>query len=159
MGKAKDIAEVKKAEIRALIQNTTMSIHEISRRTEVSSRTVRRIRDSIGNFQISTNLRQNCGRHRCTSLRDDAILRRSTRKAPWKSATEHAIELREEGIGVGKRTVCRRLNESGFHYVTPVRKPFLTPAMKRKRLAWAKEHQNWTIDDWKKVRSFIFIKI
>ncbi|KAJ8392703.1 hypothetical protein AAFF_G00071870 [Aldrovandia affinis] len=33
----------------------------------------------------------------------------------------------------------------------PVRVPMLTPVQCRKRLQWACEHQNWTIEQWKKV--------
>ena len=32
-----------------------------------------------------------------------------------------------------------------------VRKPLLRPINKQKRLKWAKEHQNWTVEDWKRV--------
>ncbi|MCI4375533.1 hypothetical protein PGIGA_G00110650 [Pangasianodon gigas] len=33
----------------------------------------------------------------------------------------------------------------------PVRSPILTPVHHRKHLQWAREHQNWTMEQWKKV--------
>ena len=45
----------------------------------------------------------------------------------------------------------RRLLEEGFVSRYSAKKPFLTLKMKKKRLQWAKEHKNWTLDDWKSV--------
>ncbi|KAJ8417445.1 hypothetical protein AAFF_G00286720 [Aldrovandia affinis] len=39
----------------------------------------------------------------------------------------------------------------GLHSHRPVRVPMLTPVHRRKRLHWAPERQNWTMEQWKKV--------
>jgi hypothetical protein len=47
-------------------------------------------------------------------------------------------------------TVQRRLGESGFHGRIAANKPLLKDTNK-KRLAWAKKHEQWTLDRWKSV--------
>jgi transposase len=48
-------------------------------------------------------------------------------------------------------TVWRILRSAGMRKTKSTRKPGLTPAMKAARLAWAKKHENWELEDWKKV--------
>ncbi|CDQ73069.1 unnamed protein product [Oncorhynchus mykiss] len=48
-------------------------------------------------------------------------------------------------------TVQRRLCESGLHGRNPAKKPLLKNTSKRKTLAWAKKHKQWTLDRWKSV--------
>jgi hypothetical protein len=48
-------------------------------------------------------------------------------------------------------TVQRRLRQVGLEGCVAIRKPLLRSVNKVKRLNWAKEHRNWTEDDWKKV--------
>ena len=44
--------------------------------------------------------------------------------------------------------------ESALHDQTAAKKPLLTDANKKKRLAWAKKHLQWTLDRWKSVLWF-----
>ena len=39
----------------------------------------------------------------------------------------------------------------GFQNVYPERKPRLTAAMRKKCLQWARDHSDWTVEDWSKV--------
>ncbi|KAJ4449082.1 hypothetical protein ANN_00477 [Periplaneta americana] len=55
------------------------------------------------------------------------------------------------GINISPMTTRQRIKEFGFSCRTPTKKPFLKPYMVKKRLSWAKQHQSWTVDDWKKV--------
>ena len=49
-------------------------------------------------------------------------------------------------------TIFRRLSrEFNLKSYKPARKPRLTPVMKAKRLAFAKKHRDWTIQQWSKV--------
>jgi len=52
---------------------------------------------------------------------------------------------------VSENTVHRSLLCIGLHSCRPVRVPTLTPVHRRKRQQWAREHQNWTTEQWKKV--------
>ena len=46
-------------------------------------------------------------------------------------------------------TVQRRLRESGLHGWISAKKPLLKDTDKKKKLAWAKKHKQWTLDRWK----------
>ena len=50
---------------------------------------------------------------------------------------------------ISASTVQRRLRESGLHGQIAANKPLLKDTNKNKRLAWAKKHEQWTLDQWK----------
>ena len=45
----------------------------------------------------------------------------------------------------------RRLRESGLRGQIAAKKPLLKDTNKKKTLAWAKKHKQWTLDWWKSV--------
>ena len=49
------------------------------------------------------------------------------------------------------KTVQRRLCESDLHGWITTKKPLLKDTNNNKRLAWAKKHEQWTLDRWKSV--------
>jgi transposase len=57
----------------------------------------------------------------------------------------------DHGIKVCDRTVRNCLQEAGLAAVEKERKPKLSRANIKARLEFAKRHQHWTIDDWKRV--------
>lgn len=52
---------------------------------------------------------------------------------------------------VGLQTVRDNLHEMGWRGYVIQKKPLLSKQNIKKRLAFAKEHQNWTIQDWSRV--------
>ena len=52
---------------------------------------------------------------------------------------------------ISTSTVQRRLHESGLHGWIAAKKPLLKNTNKKKRLAWAKKHEQSTLDWWKSV--------
>ena len=52
---------------------------------------------------------------------------------------------------ISTSTVQRRLCESGLHGWITAKKPLLKDTNNKKRLAWAKKHEQWTLDWWKSV--------
>ena len=52
---------------------------------------------------------------------------------------------------ISTSTVQRRLRESGLHGRIAAKKPLLKDTNNKKRLAWAKKHEQWTLDRWKSV--------
>lgn len=48
-------------------------------------------------------------------------------------------------------TVWRVLKSAGFKKTKPTRKPGLTQKMREERLRWCKDHEDWTLEDWKNV--------
>ncbi|MCI4380731.1 hypothetical protein PGIGA_G00243310 [Pangasianodon gigas] len=63
----------------------------------------------------------------------------------------NAVEMTEFSSQVQEHTVHRSLLRMGLCSCRPVRLPMLTHVHRRKHLQWACEHQNWTMEQWKKV--------
>ncbi|CAD6195785.1 unnamed protein product [Caenorhabditis auriculariae] len=55
-------------------------------------------------------------------------------------------------------TVKRRLNAAGIMGRRPVKKPLISEKNRAARVKWAKEHLNWTRQDWNKILSSDEIK-
>jgi hypothetical protein len=65
-----------------------------------------------------------------------------------KSCTQIAADL---GGRISDTTVWRILRAAGLRKIKPTRKPGLTLEMEKARLQFAHEHEDWTIEDWKRV--------
>uniref|UniRef100_A0AAZ3R819 Transposase Tc1-like domain-containing protein n=1 Tax=Oncorhynchus tshawytscha TaxID=74940 RepID=A0AAZ3R819_ONCTS len=50
---------------------------------------------------------------------------------------------------ISQSTVQRKLCESSLQCRIAAKKPLLKDTNKKKRLAWAKKHEQWTLDRWK----------
>lgn len=68
-----------------------------------------------------------------------------------KTCAQLAGDLSNIGIEISGRSIARILNRMGFKKTKPTRKPGLTKKMREERLQWAKNHEHWTLDDWKNV--------
>lgn len=69
---------------------------------------------------------------------------------------ENAVEVQKAlkddlNISVCANTVRKALNEKGLVPFVKPKKPHLSPKNIKSRLAWAKEHAHWTMDDWRRV--------
>ena len=58
-------------------------------------------------------------------------------------------DFRVQVTDISTLTVQRRLRESGLHGQIASKKKLLKDTNKKKRLAWAKKHEQWTVDRWK----------
>jgi transposase len=73
-----------------------------------------------------------------------------------KGGLDNAVKVRKQlesdlGISVSVDTVRRTLKAAGLGAIEKKPKPMLSKANIKKRLNWAKAHQFWTSDDWKRV--------
>jgi hypothetical protein len=55
------------------------------------------------------------------------------------------------GVQLHPMTVRRRLAAAGLNGRIARRKPFISAKNRQRRLQWARDHANWTVQDWKKV--------
>ena len=67
------------------------------------------------------------------------------------TANEINLALQDSGVNVSNRTVRRRLFSAGLRARKPSKRPYLNDKQRKKRLSWAREHLEWTKDNWKKV--------
>lgn len=92
------------------------------------------------------------GRRPILTSRERSIIIREARRDPKATANEVKVNAGPVGEKISQRTVRRVLQSSGLIEYRTVKKPLLTKKHKIERLRWAREHSQWTVDDWSKVR-------
>lgn len=121
--------------------------NDIGKHHSSISRMVRRFNETG-----SHDRRPGQGRKRCTNARDDRFLRQSALRNRRVTSTLLNNELLTvRNVAISSRTVRRRLNEGGLSSRVPAVKPLLTREHRVQRLNFARNHQHWTVNDWKKV--------
>lgn len=98
------------------------------------------------NRDLST--KERAGRPRITTAKQDERITRIAEKEHDVTAVEIQKKMKKLSLEVGVHTVRRRLREAGGKYVNEISKPLLSEEHRKKRLKWAKNHQNF---DWSKV--------
>ena len=76
------------------------------------------------------------------------VLGRLTRKN--NRATLNQLHIMSD-LKVSRRTIRRRLKEMGLNSRVARKKPFMSAVHRAKRLAFARKHLKWTLQQWKKV--------
>ncbi len=119
----------------------------IARQLHVSKTTVQRIAKAK-NIQLLSKR----GAKKKLSLRDEKFCTKQITSGESKSVTELTKKLKDvHNIQVDRRTVARALNNCGLTAGEKKKKPSLSKKNIKARLEWAKEHKNWTKDDWNRV--------
>lgn len=144
----RDLTSEMKSEILTLLHLKTMSVRKIARITGASKSTVARMRMLK---TTKSRRRGRCGRKLSTTAKEDRILLRSLRRAPLNDAVQLRNEWKAAGVDVSLSTVQRRLRKFQCRSLVPRRVPQLTTNMKQKRLAFAKAHENWSVEQWRLV--------
>jgi transposase len=142
---------------------TTVEIHQItglSTRTinEIYARAIRRgFEPNERPFRLSDKYLEDAPRsgrpRKRTEETSDLVISKVSRDrfGREKTAADIAGELSLQGIDISKTTVTRILKAAGFRKTKPTRKPGLTTKMRKERLQWCLDHQNWSLEDWKAV--------
>jgi transposase len=147
-----NLSENCRLQIITLKQHANKSVRDIAALLNVSKSAVGRVIKSHQVTGTHQSQKFKCGRKRKTSLIDDRMLVRLSKKNPLASSSDLKSELSSRGVQLSDRTVRYRLVEAGRIARRPVKCQVLTPEMRKKRLEWALEHQNWTLDMWRSVR-------
>src|SRR5215470_8373861 len=94
------------------------------------------------------NTAEKPGRPRVTTAKQDKQIVKMAEKEHNITATEIQKRMEERDVEISVATVKRRLREAGGKHTNEILKPLLTDNHRRKRLQWAKDHQNF---DWNRV--------
>ncbi|GFW02444.1 transposable element Tcb2 transposase [Trichonephila clavipes] len=93
------------------------------------------------------------GRPRGTPPADDRYIVLQARRNRRQTAGEIARHTKQAtGRPISRVTVARRLHRGGLFARRPVRCVPLTPAHRRRRSLWCREHRNWRDNEWGRVR-------
>src|SRR6476469_2742750 len=149
MGKNLHLSPTKRARIVAF-HESGLSERVIANKLQVSKTAVH---NAIVLFKDSGKFcdRPGRGRKRKTTPASDRYIARIVKKSPFKSSTGVQQVLQEAGVSISSSTVRRRLLESDLRAHAPAHKPKLTPAMRKKRLNFAKRYKGWSAEDWRHV--------
>ncbi|GFT71156.1 transposable element Tcb1 transposase [Trichonephila clavipes] len=92
------------------------------------------------------------GRPRGTTPADDRYIDLQARRNRRQTAGEIARHTTQAtGRPISRFTVARRLHGGGLFARRPVRCVPLTPAHRRRRSLWCREHRNWRDNEWRRV--------
>lgn len=125
-----------------------LSIRAVADKHDIGKSTVQEIREKY----LSAIPSPKSGPKPKLSLRDKRCCIRVVTRGTKKSGVEAQKVLEQElGKKVSKHTVYRALKEQGLEAGKKIKKPALSPKNVRERLAFAKSHKDWTVDDWQRV--------
>ncbi|EIE78897.1 hypothetical protein RO3G_03602 [Rhizopus delemar RA 99-880] len=121
---------------------------DLLKTTGASRGTVQNVRKTIKNEVNSIK----AGRPKLLSSRDDQYLVRLVTVKGQENAVEARNTLENDlQKVVTAQTARRSLRRSGLTSFVKSQKPLLSEVNIRKRLDWALNHVDWTIEDWKRV--------
>jgi transposase len=149
--KTKQLDDLTKGKIAMGLDNE-LSREEIRRQLNLESPTIKRWSDRYEN-EGKLERKPGSGRPRVTTASEDRFLEVQCKRNRKATAVELARTIRKTD-GTPKataRTVRNRLLECGFPARRSRKKPLLTKKQKKSRFQWAKDHKEWTIEQWSKV--------
>ncbi len=127
--------------------NEGKTARRIARDLKVGKSTVQRIARAK-----KIPLKSKGGRKKKLTTRDEKFCAKQITSGTSKSVTELTKTLKEDhNISVDRRTVARALNNQGLRAGEKKKKPGLSQKNIKARLEWAKEHKDWTVEDWNRV--------
>ena len=128
--------------------NNGDSYRKTAQAVSVSAATVQR----VANHVFPGRKVEKKGRPPKLTERDKLYCVRQVTRGGKETAVEVADSLKKElNVSVDARTVRNALVEKGLGAIVKPKKPNLSSKNVKARLEWAKAHQDWTVDDWKRV--------
>lgn len=124
---------------------------QIAEEMDRDRRTIDRLAEKRSTGQRKTT--PQLGRPRKTTRRDDRAIARRADALDEPSTRTIAAEIKTEhsSASISKETVRRRLKEEGEVARRRLPKPRLTKKQMKARLQWAREHLEWTQEQWDRV--------
>lgn len=150
MVKKKELSEEKRGIIIGL-HKAEKSNRQIATELNIPRQTVDyNVKKFITKGTIVNNPRQ--GRPKATTSAEDRNIIMQSKRNRRLTAPEITARVNESRNNpVSMSTVKRRLLNAGLKGCVAVSKPLLKVINKKKRLDWARQHKNWTLEDWNNV--------
>lgn len=123
------------------------SSRKICKRFSVGKSTVNRYANKLN----PDRQRAKGGRPSIDLGRTGRYLSRDIVSGLYKTAKEAHVHLCDLGFRMSYQSCINQLKRLGFHAAIKKKKPLLSARHRQRRLAWAKSHENWTTDDWRRV--------
>ncbi|GFS78875.1 HTH_Tnp_Tc3_2 domain-containing protein [Trichonephila clavipes] len=151
MGKLPNLDAFDREQI-ACARRRDHSISEIVRQLGFSISTVARVYHEYMDGGQNSSDRENCKGQLAFTVRGRRRLRRIVRSQRSQTLAQITTQLNDcASRTISKRTVQRSFHRTGFGSRRPTRVPLLNACHRATRLAWAREHRDWSVEDWKRV--------
>jgi transposase-like protein len=148
---ARYLSHDERVRIVALHNEANVTVTQLARDFDVNRRTVQRLLQKHQATHSVDDLPRS-GRPTVSTLRDDrALVRMSSANPQQVSRQLRQRWHHEHGVQASVDTVKRRLRSVGLMGRIAVKKPLLTERHRIARLAWARERQHWTVEEWRNV--------
>jgi transposase len=123
------------------------SIRSISKVLSIPKSTVH---DQAKEMGLTTNNR--AGRKKILSPQDVtfAVTQLSSNKTNTVEKLTKVLNERN-GTKISRQSLSRELHNAGMRAKMKKKKPAISPKNRKERLAFAKSHKDWTVEDWKRV--------
>ncbi|KAG1166703.1 hypothetical protein G6F36_012840 [Rhizopus arrhizus] len=124
------------------------SYHKIAKMVKVSSSTVHKIRLKVG----LPARNDKGGRPKALTKREQQHLVRAITADGLENAVQAQQSLEQNlGKSVSVDTVRRALKDAGLVSFVKLKKPLINERNRKRRLQWARQHIDWTVNDWMNV--------
>ncbi|KAG1536131.1 hypothetical protein G6F49_013039 [Rhizopus delemar] len=124
------------------------SYHKIAKLVKVSSSTVHKIRLELG---LPARIDKG-GRPKALTKREQQHLVRAVTVDGLENAVQAQQSLEQNlGKSVSVDTVRRALRDAGLVSFVRPKKPLINERNRKRRLQWARQHIDWTVNDWMNV--------
>ncbi|EIE76609.1 hypothetical protein RO3G_01313 [Rhizopus delemar RA 99-880] len=120
---------------------------EVANRFRVTYATV----NNYANKFFPNRQRRLGGRPMVVSAQTKRFIELQVVQGQLRTAREVHGKHMELGYYISYKTAINVLKSVNFVAAIKVKKPLLTAKHMKRRLAWAKKHQKWTTDDWRRV--------
>ena len=152
MVKRRELTENERVRIKTL-HDAGWSLRKIGKDIKCSHSVVKYTLQTIAETGLY-KIRQGRGRKRVLEERDVRQLTMSSTRDRRKTTLDLQAEVndsRAESQKVSRSTISRRLREAGLYGRVAAKKPLLRPQNIQKRLEFARRHQDWSAEEWRKV--------
>ena len=119
----------------------------IAKRFKVSVATVNRYASRL----IPDRQRSKGGRPMIDVEKSFRSLTRDIVNGKFKTAKDVHRYLYDAGVQLTYQSCINHMKRLGFRSAIKKKKPLLSLRHRQRRLAWARAHQSWTVDDWRRV--------
>jgi transposase len=127
--------------------NKNFSVRDISKSLSIPKSSVHRCLK-----QMNLKCNNRAGRKKILTTHDVtfAVTQLSSNKADTVEKLTKTLS-QTKGIKVSRQTLARELHNAGMRATVKKKKPAISAKNRKERLAFAKSHKDWTVEDWKRV--------
>jgi transposase len=125
-----------------------VSVSKIARLYKKSRSAIYRIIDKYKADKVLGRKSGGGRKRKTTKVQDKSIL-----KEVKKNRKTTGVEIRQAlQLNISDRTIRRRITESKeFKSYWATKKPFINESNREKRVAWCRQHQDWSVEQWRNV--------